>query len=491
VKSALVLFALAVVVYAPFRSAVPYHWDSAEFVVAVREFDVAKSQPHAPGYLVYVLLGRLLEKVTGDPHAALVWLSVLAGAGLVAAVGGLGTAMFDRGVGWAAAALTLTSPQVWFHSVVALTYVVHAFALVLTVAACWRAIQKAGRWVDVIVVAGLLAFSGALRPQAVPALLPLIGYTIWRCGRPIGGKVALGTLVTAGLTAAWVLPMVELSGGWPTYMELLRRHRELNAAASPLSAGWAAAEINLVRSVMFCWLGLGLGLPVALGAMVYRVRHRPAGGWRDGLTVIALWVLPLVALGIIGVMHQPGYVLDYLIGLILLTAFVAMQLPARAGWVAAVVVANAAVFLAWPAKWDGACAFLTRSARVIRQHDANWQRLVTEVRAHADPRTTLLCFPHWSAEYGLRHAQLLLPEFSSVQLLEDHTMLTPPSKSFLGTRAGIITFYDAEDVHAWSRRLLVVPPGTDMKHFARHFDWATAQPVGTGVVQLLVLEDRR
>ena len=83
----LVSFALRV----PFRSQYAYHWDGAEFTLAITQYNVAMSQPHAPGYFVYVMLGRLLNTVIGDPHASLVWLSVAFGSALAAILYLLGT----------------------------------------------------------------------------------------------------------------------------------------------------------------------------------------------------------------------------------------------------------------------------------------------------------------------------------------------------------------------------------------------------------------
>ncbi len=62
----------------PFRSQILFHWDSAEFAIAVMDYDVRLSQPHAPGYFLYVMLGRLVNPAVGDPHACLFWLSVAA-----------------------------------------------------------------------------------------------------------------------------------------------------------------------------------------------------------------------------------------------------------------------------------------------------------------------------------------------------------------------------------------------------------------------------
>jgi hypothetical protein len=76
-----VFFVAGLLSRAPFRSQLAYHWDSVQLVLGVREYNVVLSQPHAPGYFLYVMLGRLVNLVVGDAHASLVWLSVVFGGG--------------------------------------------------------------------------------------------------------------------------------------------------------------------------------------------------------------------------------------------------------------------------------------------------------------------------------------------------------------------------------------------------------------------------
>ncbi len=44
------LFLLGLVSRLPFRSEILYHWDSVNFAYAIEEFNIAKEQPHPPGY---------------------------------------------------------------------------------------------------------------------------------------------------------------------------------------------------------------------------------------------------------------------------------------------------------------------------------------------------------------------------------------------------------------------------------------------------------
>ena len=65
----------------PYRARMLYNWDAVQFALALHEFDVAKHQPHPPGYLLYVALGRLLNASLADPTPAYVALAMLFSAG--------------------------------------------------------------------------------------------------------------------------------------------------------------------------------------------------------------------------------------------------------------------------------------------------------------------------------------------------------------------------------------------------------------------------
>jgi hypothetical protein len=303
--------------------------------------------------------------------------------------------------------------------------------------------------------------------------------------------------VAGALGLGWLVPTVTSAGGWETFREIAERHRQLNASASPLGVGWGGLEMNLMRVAIFAGNGLGAGVVVGFVVLIFRVtgmsrQMRAEWNARNGaaMRVMALWVLPLMALGMVGVTNQPGYVLDYLVALLVLVAVAAAHVPARwfAGVVGAVAIFNAGLFGAWSASWAGLFVGTTRTLREIRRHGDASRQWVAAVRSNASPETTLLCFPTWSAVYGVRHAQWLMPEYSSVQLLEDRTMMTPAGRPLFGMAAGAVRFYSLEEVRQWPRRLVVLPPGADERFVSRYLDLTRARPVGAGPVKLLVLE---
>jgi hypothetical protein len=470
----------------PFRSAMPYHWDSVEFTLALKDFNVALSQPHAPGYFLYVVIGRLINVLVGDPHASLVWVSVVAGSALVPVMYRLGEAMFDHRVGLIAALLTLTSPQTWFHSEVALTYELNAFLVAAFVLVCWLASAGGCRWGHVVVGSVLLAAIGGVRQQTAPALLILAGYTLWKGRPPRLAKLAAGGIITVGLACCWLLPMVGDSGGWTTYLELVRRLRVLIAPRSFFGSGWAALGDNLACMLVFCWNGLGLAAVALLGVLFYRATRLTDERRREwdsthgrALLVLALWILPLMVLGAFGVTEQPGHVLDYLTGLLLLAAVAISQLRRswRFGATLLVVAANTFCFLAWPEQWDSAFWRVGRTAREIREHDHRWAHWANLMRGQFDPSKTIICFADSSAVAGVRHAQVWLPEFASVQLAEDPTMLAPPGKPLMAARGGKLAFMSIDEVKGFPVKVLVVLPHWRLERYAKYFDISKASPI--------------
>src|SRR3990172_2753208 len=113
---------LTVLLRLPYRLGVLYNWDAVQLALALKEFDVTKHQPHPPGYLFYVLLGRLLNGWVQDSAQTYVILAVLMSGMTTLVVYLLARALYDRPTAVTAAALLTVSPLFWFYGVVGLSY---------------------------------------------------------------------------------------------------------------------------------------------------------------------------------------------------------------------------------------------------------------------------------------------------------------------------------------------------------------------------------
>jgi hypothetical protein len=199
-----------------FRSHYLYDLDSVNFALAIGRFDPTVHQPHPPGYILYVCLGRLVNTLFHDPNAALVAISIAASCGAAAMIYLLADEWFGTQAARFAGALFLFSPLAWFHGIVALTYIVEAFFSALIGYMCWRIYQGSNRWI--LPSALVLGVAAGVRPSSLLFVGPLFLFSLR--GTPRGKALAgIGALLATLL--AWFVPMIYASGGLGPYFSAL------------------------------------------------------------------------------------------------------------------------------------------------------------------------------------------------------------------------------------------------------------------------------
>jgi hypothetical protein len=370
---------------------------------------------------------------------------------------------------------------------VALTYVVDAFLVCVTVLWCWRATQRGGMWGDAVGAGVLLAMVGGVRQQTVVGLAPVVVFAFWRFDRQRAGKLAVAAGVALVLALVWFLPMVKMSGGLPVYLEIVRQHAANNALATFAGGGREALVQNIFFVGAACWNGLLVGAVLLAGALLYRVFAMSREGKRQwdiehrlAMQVLAAWIVPMFLLGtVIGFTSQMGYVLSYLPGLLLLAGLVAAQLRRRWLFIATtaiVCVVNAVAFLAWLGSWDRVLQDAGLTARAIREHDAQMAKTVEIIRSRYGPADVIVCHAEYY-RFGFRHFQLYLPEFDHYQMWRDPTMLSPAGEPLWRARRGHLESVAGLDFSGKETALLVVPPGWGLEIFGHYLDVEGAQPV--------------
>src|SRR5438128_10880191 len=198
VACALVLGALTIVSRLPYRARLLYNWDAVQFALALHEYDVLKHQPHPPGYILYVVLGRLVNVWLHDPTASYVVLAVAFSGLTTFVVYYLARAVYDRTTALAAAALLVVSPLFWFYGSVGLTYAGEALFASTVAYFGFRALN--GSRSDAYLAAWYLGIAGGMRQSLLVPLFPL-----WLGCVVLGTRPARFLLISLGLLAASVL----------------------------------------------------------------------------------------------------------------------------------------------------------------------------------------------------------------------------------------------------------------------------------------------
>ena len=428
----------------PYRARMLYNWDAVQFALALREFDIAKHQPHPPGYVLYVALGRLVNATLGDPTQAYVTLAMVFSAATTFTVYWLARALYDRVTAAAAGALLAVSPLFWFYGSVGLTYAGEAFGASLMALLAYRTL--AGSVTHLYVGALCLGLAGGLRQSVLVLLFPL-----WAGCAVLGvrsrARLAAAAAILVGAVLAWFLPLVWLSGGWTAY---LRASTELYASTvlpTSLLGGDLDTTVRQARYVLESVL-VGLGpLAIALGALPFYVRRR---GWATREWFLVTWVVPPLAFYTLGHFGQAGYVLTFLPALVILLSGAVVELVTagserlrRPQWRWALTLAalgpllliNTGFFVSarpvprefdhrsgdtwvWRVRDEAHDWILSRTAAALREHEAVLRTYVETIRAVYDGEDTALL-----TELGnprsypwLRHAMYYLPEYPIYQL---------------------------------------------------------------------------
>lgn len=375
-RIALLLCVVGIATRIPFRAQILHHWDSVNFALALDHFDVRLHQPHPPGtFVIYIVMGRLVNAFLHDPNASLVWLSVaLSGLG-IAALFLLGAEWFGRRVGLTTALLAVVSPMVWFHGEVALSYMLEFFWVPLIVYFCYK--MNTRSWWALLGSALLIGMAGGVRPNTPVFLFPLWAGAILIHRYPLN-RILLALLVMALGVVVWAGPMVAMSGGVSEYIEVMRWWQSQHMEES---ASLVGVVENMIRFGMYTVYSLGLGLlplAIAAGRQLPDIFRSLKRDWRA--QTLAGWVVP--AAGYFSIIHlrQPGHTFTIQPALLLLAGLAITTLAGggkafrRNVWIgvlAAVVAGNALFFVAGPAYLfgDTRMLFTTPTWNAIRDYD--------------------------------------------------------------------------------------------------------------------------
>jgi hypothetical protein len=485
----------------PYRARMLYNWDAVQFALALREFDVAKHQPHPPGYLLYVGLGRLFNASLGDPALAYVALAMLFSAGTTFVLYDLARRLHDRATAMAAASLLAVSPLFWFYGSVGLTYAGEAFAASVV---AWFAYATLGGSVPHLYWGALaLGLTGGMRQSVLLLLLPLwLGCAL--VGVRSRRRLALASGLLLASVLAWLVPMVWLSGGPAAY--LAASTQLYGSVLVPTSVLGGSARVTLAQTrylLESTLVGLGpLGLvALALPAYVRRV------GWRTPEIFLLGWTLPPAVFYTLVHFGQAGYVLTFLPALVILLSRVLVWAVAagserlrRPNWrwaltaaaVLPLVLINTGFFVSarpLPREFDHRAGerwlsrardefhdwIMSRTAAALREHEAVIRTYVQTIRAVYEPSDTALV-----TELGnprsypwLRHAMFYMPEYPIYQV-----QLGPRPPGFYAPQSS------ATMILTPGSRIRLPAEIRQLVWFVDHWDPATSRPDGLREVEL-------
>jgi hypothetical protein len=273
---ATIVFIVTLALYFFTRSPGLDEWDSVQFAMGVRAFDMWKHHPHPPGYPLFILFGWLADRLFGvGPVLSLHFASAAGGAAFVAVWFLIIRSQFtERLAWWVTISLALT-PEVWMNATKVLTDPpAAAFLSAEILAAIYYRERRSSTTLLGTSLLGAIAVG--IRPQLILTALMILSAALKKeqVGRWL---IALGSFVAAGLL--WLIPTSYLQAQinksvpvWRVYFDLSYSQWiwRLDRPDAYIGAGDWSPKYLATRFVFHIlgWFGLGLGFLESIPILV-------------------------------------------------------------------------------------------------------------------------------------------------------------------------------------------------------------------------------
>ncbi len=288
-------------------------------------FDVAKQQPHPPGYPVYVFIADLFAKLTGDMTLGLIMPSVVFGSLSVAPLYLLARSLAGRTLGLLTALLFVANPLLWMYSEAALADALSMSFVVIAVLLAYVGVRSNPGFVFACICMAIAIGVRQSNLSLLPVLLVPVGVRLIcqpHSKKRIALLVVMGAACFLATVALWLLPLLRFSGGLEGYLSISAAQLEgldssIADTRSPVLYNGLLRVLRFTVAYLFTypwlaadgkgWLAV-LALPPAIGLLAFltSIRLRNSGD-----ILILFWLLGYVYV-LLQIHFLPRYVLPYL-----------------------------------------------------------------------------------------------------------------------------------------------------------------------------------
>jgi hypothetical protein len=289
IRPSSLLLALSLIFFLAHAASLPTSFadlDAINFALGVRDFDVARHQPHPPGYPVFIAAAKASTPLLAAMGIAapevrgLAILSSIAGALLLPLLFLLFRELTnDRAIAVWGAVVTAVAPLVWFNALRPLSdlagVAVFVLAQALLVSVIARPSDRNGsqRLILGAIVAGV---SIGIRSQNFVLTLPLLAVALVLPRSCLTARHRLQAIAAFCLAViSWGIPLVMANGGLEAYVAALRAQADEDFSGVVMLWTSRSARVALdgIRhSFLWPWGTLAAGWVVVLGAAVGAVR---------------------------------------------------------------------------------------------------------------------------------------------------------------------------------------------------------------------------
>jgi len=379
-------FLLGIISRLPFIENFQSHWDGPQYTIAIVKYSLEQQTPGAPGYPLYIALGRLFYTFTHNPYSAILLVSVF-GAGLGTAVFYfIGKSIFNRKTGIAGAIIFLTGSTFYYFGLTPYAYgLLPATSSLLAYVLYIVWIKKEQKGFLFGLICGICF---GLRPQEFLLIGPmmLFGFFLLRNEEKVKA-VIIATLITL----CWFIPISALSGGVVRYFIT---SYEFSRGAFPYAP--LVHNIDLIIKGFLLSFGLSGVFLLYFPYQAYGLGRKKIKKYAKHIIFFSFWIIPGFLFNLFIRTDHAGYQMTYLSGfLVLISAGISIFTKKRISLYIVILIIVASFNLYW--------FFYNRDPHYvkpyrptsfhysdIRKNDIKVGSKVNYIEKHFDPNTTLI-----------------------------------------------------------------------------------------------------
>lgn len=310
----------------PFTSKFLYDWDSVNYALGFEKYIIQMDQPHAPGYIFFVGLGKLINTFFNDPNATMIFISVIFSIFTVILIYLLAKQMFSRKVAIVSSLLLIFSQTFWFYGEIASIYPSEAFFATLIAYLSYHAFKGNENYFYLSSLA--LGLAGGFRTDLIVFMFPLWAFCLFY-GKFSYKRVIKAFSVLIPSSLMWFIPTIILAGGYHEYSLLNNMQLISSFKTSSVLFGAPLTAHLIMNAELIFWTIIGIGLIQILVVLIYlflNVKNITSYFKNSKFIFFALWIVPSLLFYLIIYIAKAGYTLVYIPAMALIIGYIYVEL---------------------------------------------------------------------------------------------------------------------------------------------------------------------
>jgi len=325
----LVLITLSVIVIISrisFMSKFLYDEDSVGYALAFTNYNIALHQPHPPGYILLIALGKAINVLFNDPNLSIIFINILFTILTIVFIYFLAKQMISRKFAIITALLLIFNPIFWVYGEISTSYLSAALFATLIALTSYRVLKGDSRFIYISAL--VLGLAGGFRQDIILFMFPLWLYClIYKNREP--KRIVLGLVILAVTALLWFIPTIILTGGYETYSAVARRLFLISFSVNSVLFGADVSNnINMGFRVLY-WSIVGIGIAnifILLFYIIFKIKSFKLSLFRNSTFIFfALWIIPALIFFLLVLFAKPGYILLLLPTFALIMAYVILN----------------------------------------------------------------------------------------------------------------------------------------------------------------------